>query len=69
MRIYEVSDARQTILRRPAWDGIEAPQRLLDGIEAIFGERISPAEVVRHILADVRSRGDAAAVAWRRSEP
>jgi histidinol dehydrogenase len=64
MRIYEVSEAKQTILRRQAWDEIEAPQRLLDSIEAIFGERISPAEVVGRILADVRNQGDAAVVEW-----
>ncbi len=66
MRIYEVHEAKQTILRRQLWDETEIPERLMDGIETIFGERISPAEVVRRILDDVRHRGDAAVQEWTR---
>ncbi|MCB0045604.1 MAG: histidinol dehydrogenase [Caldilineaceae bacterium] len=40
------------------------PARLLGGIEAVFGERISPDEAVARILADVRKRGDAALLEW-----
>ena len=64
MRIYTVIEAQATILKRRAWDEFEVPERLLDGIEAIFGERIRPEEVVRRILADVRGRGDAAVLEW-----
>ena len=39
-------------------------ERLLDGIERIFGERLAPAEAVARILADVRRRGDAALIEW-----
>ncbi|MEZ4770037.1 MAG: hypothetical protein R2844_16590 [Caldilineales bacterium] len=59
MQIFTVPDAQQTILRRRAWDDLDVPPRLLDGIAAIFGERITPDEAVRRILADVRARGDA----------
>ncbi len=52
-----------SILRRPAWDEISVPDLLADGIAAIFGERLTPDEVVRRILADVRARGDAALLA------
>ena len=58
MKILTVPDAQQTILRRRAWDEIDVPARLLDGIEAIFGERITPDEVVRRILADVRETAE-----------
>ncbi len=64
MRIYDTQTAQQTILRRPAWDELSIPDPLLDRIEALFGERISPDEAVRRILADVRARGDAALIEW-----
>ncbi len=66
MKIYNVAEAQKTILQRRAWDEFNAPERLLDGIEAIFGERISPDEVVKRILADVRRRGDASILEWTR---
>ena len=64
MRIIDVTDAQNTILRRPAWDEISVPDLMADGIAAIFGERLTPDEVVRRILADVRARGDAALLEW-----
>src|SRR5215217_1227066 len=64
MRIFDVPTAQNTILRRPAWDEIAVPDLLADGIAAIFGERLTPDEVVRRILADVRQRGDAALLEW-----
>ena len=64
MKIYNVAEAQKTILQRRAWDEFDVPERLLDGIESIFGERISPDEVVKRILADVRHRGDAAILEW-----
>lgn len=64
MKIFTVLDAQQTILRRRAWDEIDVPPRLLDGIEAIFRQRITPDEAVRRILADVRTRGDDAVRDW-----
>lgn len=64
MRIYSAPEAQNSILRRPAWDEITVPDLLTDGIAAIFGERLTPDEVVRRILADVRARGDAALIEW-----
>jgi histidinol dehydrogenase len=66
MRIFDVDSARASILRRAAWDEIEAPERLLQSIDAIFGERLSPDVAVRRILADVRGRGDEAVIEWTR---
>jgi histidinol dehydrogenase len=64
MGIFDVPTAQKTILRRVAWDEVEAPTALLDGNQALFGERITPDEGVRRILADVRRRGDAALLDW-----
>jgi histidinol dehydrogenase len=64
MRIFDVDAARNTILRRFAWDEIDVPDSMLDRNQAIFGERIAPDEAVRRILRDVRERGDAAVREW-----
>ena len=57
VKIYTPSDARTTILRRVQWEDQEMPAAVLDGIERIFGERISPAEAVARILGDVQRGG------------
>ena len=64
MRILDVPSAQDSVLRRRAWDEMNVPESLLDGIERLFGERLTPEAVVRRILADVRSDGDAALVRW-----
>jgi histidinol dehydrogenase len=64
MRIFDVATAQQTILRRAAWDEVAVPAALLARIEQTFGAAITPEEAVRRILADVRSRGDAALRDW-----
>jgi histidinol dehydrogenase len=64
IRIFNSSDARRDILRRVPWESQEMPERVLAGVETVFGERISPAEAVGRILADVRNRGDAALREW-----
>ena len=64
MRIYDVATAVSTILRRPAWDELAIPDPLLERLEATFGERVTPDEAVRRILADVRARGDEAIRDW-----
>jgi histidinol dehydrogenase len=62
--IYSSTEAREGILRRIPWEDQKMPDRVLDGIERVFGERVSPAEAVRRILRDVRGRGDAALLEW-----
>ena len=64
MRILDVATAEATILRRPAWDEVAVPAALLESNRRIFGEPVGPDEGVRRILADVRSRGDAALREW-----
>ncbi len=66
IRIYDAGEARRTILRRQPWEDQELPARVLDGIERIFGERISAQEAVSRILRDIRRRGDAAVAEWTR---
>ena len=64
MRIFDVAAAQATILRRRGWDELDIPDPLLDRLESLFGERITPDEAVRRILADVRQRGDSAVREW-----
>ncbi len=64
LRILTVEEARQTILTRRPWDEIDLPSGMQEGIQAIFGELLTPDQVVQRILADVRRRGDAAIVHW-----
>lgn len=62
LRLYESADA--PILKRDPFDEFIVPERMLDGIEARFGERLSPEAAVRRVLQDVRTRGDAALHEW-----
>ncbi|MCY4089652.1 MAG: histidinol dehydrogenase [Caldilineaceae bacterium] len=62
--ILDPESARRSILRRQPWDSFEVPDEMFDRNERIFGERIGPDEGVRRILADVRTRGDAAVQDW-----
>ncbi len=62
--IFELEEARKTILRRKAWDEWDIPERLRKGIEQVFGERLSPEQAVDRILEDVRRRGDEALKEW-----
>ena len=64
MRIFDVPTAQQSILQRPFWDELEIPEPLLASMAARFGERLTPDEAVRRILADLRQRGDAALIEW-----
>jgi histidinol dehydrogenase len=64
LKIYDVTKARNTLLRRIPPDETIVPSAMLDRIESTFGERISPEEAVRRILRDIRTRGDAALRDW-----
>ena len=61
LRIYEdVQAARQSVLRRVPFGEAPTSPEMAEGIRRIFGEALSPEQVVDRILRDVRSRGDAA---------
>jgi histidinol dehydrogenase len=62
--IYDLSEARQTILRRAPFDEYSVPERVSKRLEALFGEPVSPQEAVRRIVRDVRQNGDAALLSW-----
>ncbi len=64
IRIFNVLEAQASILKRKAWDEFPVPASILARLETLFGERISPEEAVRRILADVRRDGDQAIIEW-----
>jgi len=64
LKIYtDLKDAQRTILnrRRPE---TPLPEALQQSLRRIFGRDLAPAAAVAEILADVRSRGDAALRDW-----
>lgn len=64
IKIYEPKQARESILKRIRIEDTTVPPSILDSLERIMGERISPQEAVTRILADVRHRGDEALRTW-----
>ncbi len=56
--------ARRTILKRTPPDEFPVSERVLDNIEKLFGERMTPEEAVTRILKDVRMNGDSALQTW-----
>lgn len=66
LKIYAAPSARQSLLKRKAPDEFEVSAAVLQGIEQIFEEQLSPSQAVRRILKDVRQRGDQALADWSR---
>ena len=64
--IYDLATAQGGILKRRSWAETTYPASLLERLEAIFGEALTPEAAVGRILADVRQRGDAALSDWSR---
>jgi len=67
LNIYTVSQAQSTILRRDdafLFDQIELTDTQRDQAIKLYGKALNPDEGVRHILNDVRLRGDAALHEW-----
>ena len=62
--ILDPQTAQTTILRRVPLGDEEVPQSVLDRLEALFGEQISPQDAVTRILRDIRTQGDAALRSW-----
>lgn len=63
-RILSLEEAQRSILKRQALDDYDAPPTILDRLEDLFDERVTPDEAVRRILRSVRQRGDAAIFEW-----
>jgi histidinol dehydrogenase len=64
LRIFDSQTARQTLLKRTPPDELPVPDALLDSIQSLFRERLTPSEAVTRILKDVRVRGDTALLEW-----
>ena len=64
LKQYNPQTARETILKRTPPDEFPISQRVLDGIEKLFGERLTAEEAVTRILKDVRTNGDSALQTW-----
>jgi histidinol dehydrogenase len=62
--IYPAAEARRTILQRRPVGEVKLTPTLAQGIERVFGEPLSVEEAVRRVLAEVRTQGDAAVIAW-----
>ena len=58
--VYGAQAARSTLLRRQTLDEYEVSPELQQSIKELFGEPLTPDEVVTRILADVRAGGDQA---------
>ena len=63
LTLYSVAEAQRTILRRNKSDS-PLPESLRKNLSRIFGREVTPPDAVAEILADVRSRGDAALRDW-----
>jgi len=64
LRIYDAPTARQSLLKRQPPDEFEVSPAVLEGIEKIFDEKLTPSQAVQRILQDVRQRGDQALADW-----
>ena len=58
--VHGLEDARQALCEGRGLGLDDVPQSLLDGIEAMFGESLTPTQVVERIVRRVRDEGDAA---------
>lgn len=64
LKQYDSASARQTLLRRQPMDDMNVPVSVQERITQMFGEPLTPDQVVQRILRDVRDRGDAALIEW-----
>ncbi len=64
IKIFDVDEAKRTILRRETALEPEVPQRLQASLDRMFGEGSTPETAVSRILRDVRTQGDSALRRW-----
>jgi histidinol dehydrogenase len=67
LKQYDPQAARQTILKRTPPDEFPISQRVLNSINQLFGEPLSPEEAVSRILKDIRTNGDSALQKWTKT--
>ncbi|MFP3896102.1 MAG: histidinol dehydrogenase [Anaerolineales bacterium] len=58
--VHGAEEARRTLLRRQTLDTYQVSEELARSIEELFGEPLTPEQVVTRILARVRAEGDRA---------
>jgi histidinol dehydrogenase len=58
--IQDIEIAKSTLLKRLPAESVEVPPHIKQRIKEIFGKELTPDEVVKQIIEDVRTRGDAA---------
>ena len=61
---YSPFEAKSSILKRNSIDDYEIPEGLQKNIFELFGENLTPDQVVRKILKDVRENGDSSLQKW-----
>ena len=64
--VHGAAEARATILRRQPLDEYEVSPALQESIAELFGEPLTPDEVVARILADVKADADEALIRYTR---
>ena len=65
IRLYEtVGDAAEILQRRTMLTVSDVPDVVLDSIERVFGEPLTPEAAVARLLSEVRERGDDAVRDW-----
>ena len=67
LKQYEPQIARKTILKRVPLDETTVSEAVLEGIEKLFGEALTPEQAVSKILKDVRANGDSALQRWTKT--
>jgi histidinol dehydrogenase len=64
LRIFDIDEAVAGILKRKPIDEFPVSESMRQRTIATFGADLSPQEVVRRILSDVKQRGDDALIEW-----
>lgn len=64
LKIYDPITASQTILKRQPPDELAISPAVAKSIKTLFGEALTPNQVVERIINDVRQNGDSALLNW-----
>ncbi len=64
LKQYHPINARATLLKRTPLEDMPITVKMRQGIQNLFGEELTPNQVVERILRDVRQRGDEALRDW-----
>ncbi len=64
IQIFDMEKARKSILKREMADDFRYPERIIQGVEQIFGQGTTPPQAVAQILVSVRQGGDGAIRSW-----